>query len=210
MSANDKASPAPATMIDEELLDAGLTLINAAANLDADEVGRLLKEDAPVWFQDELGWSALHYAAEREDSAMVKTLLANGAVWNAVDNQGNTAACVALSLNAPRIYGLITSHGIRSEFLLSFMGDRSDENGSTLVLKDAEEDTLAGNTDLFLKSKLTYETDVNGQARVLDEEGNGVMMGWETGVRLCFISPVLRPGLTHRWTHRSWRRPSPA
>lgn len=197
-------------MIDEELLDAGLTLINAAANLDADEVGRLLKEDAPVWFQDELGWSALHYAAEREDSAMVKTLLANGAVWNAVDNQGNTAACVALSLNAPRIYGLITSHGIRSEFLLSFMGDRSDENGSTLVLKDAEEDTLAGNTDLFLKSKLTYETDVNGQARVLDEEGNGVMMGWETGVRLCFISPVLRPGLTHRWTHRSWRRPSPA
>ena len=45
---------------------------------------RLLKEnDAPAWYQDELGWTAMHYAAEREDQEMVKAILKNGGVWNA-------------------------------------------------------------------------------------------------------------------------------
>lgn len=186
MSAQDAPSPAVALEIDESLLDAGLTLINAASHLSAAEVARLLKEEqAPAWFQDELGWSALHYAAEREDGEMVKVLLANGAVWNAVCNQGHTAACVALSLNSPMIYSQITSHGVRSEFLLSFMSAKAEDPSSdtNFVLKDAEETTLAGNTDLFLASALRYETDANGQERVVDGEGNGVMMGWETGVR---------------------------
>lgn len=183
--------------IDESLLDAGLTLINAASTLDAAEVKRLLKEEeVPAWFQDELGWSALHYAAEREDEEMVKVLLANGAVWNSVDNLGNSPACIALSLNSARIYDLIKSHGVRSEFLLGFLEAKAEDpsSDSNLVLKDAEEETLAGNTALFLKSKLTYSRDEQGQERVIDEEGNGVMMGWETGVS----SSALSTRLTNR------------
>lgn len=201
MSAPTAEQPTqPAALeIDESLLDAGLTLINAASTRDAAEVKRLLKEEeAPAWFQDELGWSALHYAAEREDEEMVKVLLANGAVWNSVDNLGNSPACIALSLNSARIYDLIKSHGVRSEFLLGFLEAKAEDpsSDSNLVLKDAEEETLAGNTALFLKSKLTYSRDEQGQERVIDEEGNGVMMGWETGVS----SSALSTGLTDRAT----------
>ncbi|CED84000.1 arginine n-methyltransferase 2 [Phaffia rhodozyma] len=171
--------------MDIQIAEAGTTLLQAAQTAGAAEVLRLLKEEeAPAWYQDELGWTAMHYAAEREDSDMVKALLANGGVWNAVDNQGYCSADIALSLNATKIYKLIQSHAVRSELLLSFLSSkgRTSASDSNLILKDGEEDTVAGNTDNFLKSKLTYEKDADGRERVVDEEGNGVMMGWEEGI----------------------------
>lgn len=37
----------------------------------------------PLWVQDEdTGWSALHFAAEREDDDLLELLIASGAVWN--------------------------------------------------------------------------------------------------------------------------------
>jgi protein arginine N-methyltransferase 2 len=46
----------------------------------------------------------------------------------------------------------------------------------------AEDSTPAGSTDEFLKSKLVYRTDENGQEVVVIDIGGeevGVMMGWE-------------------------------
>lgn len=44
--------------------------------------------------------------------------------------------------------------------------------------EDAKPSTASDNK-AFLKSRLRYETDENGEERCIDEEGNGVMMGWE-------------------------------
>jgi protein arginine N-methyltransferase 2 len=46
----------------------------------------------------------------------------------------------------------------------------------------AEDNTAAGSTDEFLRSKLIYRTDSNGQDIVVVNAGSeevGVMMGWE-------------------------------
>lgn len=69
----------------QTLLEAGSSLLHASQSLSSQAVLSLLKEsEAPVWYQDpESGWSALHYATEREDLEMIKVLLRYGAVWNA-------------------------------------------------------------------------------------------------------------------------------
>ncbi len=46
------------------------------------DVQKLLDEDAPLWYQDECGWSALHAAASVENAELVKSLLQKGALWN--------------------------------------------------------------------------------------------------------------------------------
>ncbi len=48
-----------------------------------EDVQKLLDEDAPLWYQDECGWSALHAAASVENDELVKSLLQRGALWNA-------------------------------------------------------------------------------------------------------------------------------
>jgi hypothetical protein len=47
-----------------------------------EDVQKLLDEDAPLWYQDKDGWSALHAAASVEDPELVKKLLQHGALWN--------------------------------------------------------------------------------------------------------------------------------
>ncbi|KAL7413701.1 S-adenosyl-L-methionine-dependent methyltransferase [Mrakia frigida] len=186
MSAEASTSQLP-TADEEELTQAGTALLNASQKGTSEDVLKLLKEaDAPAWYQDELGWTAMHYAAEREDLEMVKVLLKNGGVWNAVDNLGYCPSDIALSLNSSAIYTLLQSHGVRSEFLLSLLSAKSllmpVDNPNHLVLKDGEADTMAGNTAKFLESKLTYLVDDEGRERVVDEDGNGVMMRWEEGI----------------------------
>jgi ankyrin repeat protein len=62
----------------------GQALINAIlGRAPSEDVQKLLDEDeAPVWYQDEDGWSALHAAASIEDAELVKCLLQRGAPWN--------------------------------------------------------------------------------------------------------------------------------
>lgn len=84
-----RSSPAPAPVPAPEdpqkaLVALGMKLIDAAAESPVSEVQRLIKAGAPAWYQEEtMGWSALHYAAERADAEVVRVLLEGGAVWNA-------------------------------------------------------------------------------------------------------------------------------
>ena len=48
-------------------------------------------EGAAAWFQDDLGWTSLHYATETGNAELCELLLGNGAVWNIVDNTGNVS-----------------------------------------------------------------------------------------------------------------------
>lgn len=95
--------------------DASRALLQAAKTGTLDDINGLLKEGAPAWYQDEqLGWSCLHYAAERRDPALIKALLRGGAVWNAIDEWGRTAGEISLSLGDQEGWELIRNEGIRT------------------------------------------------------------------------------------------------
>jgi protein arginine N-methyltransferase 2 len=124
--------------LEEELSkisELGQTLIDAVLEyVPIEDVQKLLDEDAPLWYQDECGWSALHAAASVENPELVKSLLQRGALWNAgktrspacssriciskqnipVDGDGNTAGDISLSLNDEGSYRAIRDAGIRS------------------------------------------------------------------------------------------------
>ncbi len=67
-----------------ELVVLGRLLIDAVlARKPIPDIRTIIDDGAPLWFQDEDGWSALHAAANNEDEDLVKLLLAEGAIWNA-------------------------------------------------------------------------------------------------------------------------------
>ena len=67
-----------------KITELGQTLIDAILEyVPTEDVQKLLDEEAPLWYQDECGWSALHAAASVENAELVKSLLQRGALWNA-------------------------------------------------------------------------------------------------------------------------------
>ncbi|KAN0128745.1 S-adenosyl-L-methionine-dependent methyltransferase [Lactarius tabidus] len=189
---------------EEQIAIIGMALINAILEYaPKEEIQKLLDEDPPLWYQDEEdGWSALHAAASVEDAELVKKLLQHGAVWNSVDNAGNTAGDIALSLNDEESYRTIRDAGIRSELILRLLASHGAE-ADALVLRE-EDDTALGSTDKFLSSRLRYTSDEHGQEICLLQSGDteiGVMMGWERGImqetvrRMCIDHPNAEMGL---------------
>ncbi|CAH7689487.1 S-adenosyl-L-methionine-dependent methyltransferase [Phakopsora pachyrhizi] len=132
--------------------------------------------------QDDDGWTALHYATNSGNKDLVEFLLSKGALWSMIDKIGHTAGDIAFSYNDSEIYSLIFDEGLRSEMLRLTLvrkfkqkqldGTESEENneGSSSVSDNAK----------FLSSKLTYQNNSVGQPICVDEEGNAVMMGWES------------------------------
>lgn len=167
------------------LTELGTTLIQAILEKEPiSNVQDLIDAGAPLWYQDDEGTSALHAAAYVENEQLVKLLIEEGAVWNAVDNLQNTAGDIALSLNNVACYNLIRDAGIRSELLLTLLSSQTSLNPtlSSFVLRDVDNSALAS-TDAFLSSKLRYTQDAHGQDICLldldDGQEVGVMMGWE-------------------------------
>ncbi|KIY48197.1 hypothetical protein FISHEDRAFT_65775 [Fistulina hepatica ATCC 64428] len=147
----------------------------------------MVKSGAPVWYQtSEEGSSALHAAAYRQDLSVTKYLLEQGAVWNAVDNQGNTAGDIALSFNNTELYTVIRDAAIRSEMLLALLSSRSSLQSASSIVLSTTDTSAAASTEAFLASRLRYTEDDNGQPIcMLKVEGGdeiGVMMGWERGI----------------------------
>ncbi|KAF9019028.1 arginine methyl transferase [Hymenopellis radicata] len=148
-------------------------------------VKEILDNGAPVWYQNESeGLSPLHAAAYTQNAELVKYVIAEGAVWNALDNQKNSAGDIALSFNNQEIYHSIRDAGIRAEMLLALLSASSAPPSSSGVLHiQSTDSTAAGSTDVYLTSKLTFKTDEHGQEICVvnagGEEEVGVMMGWE-------------------------------
>ncbi|KAI6157754.1 hypothetical protein BKA82DRAFT_13951 [Pisolithus tinctorius] len=189
------------------LTELGTTLIQAVLEKEPlTNIQDLIDAGAPLWFQDNEGISPLHAAAYVGSEQLVKMFLAEGAVWNAVDDLGNTAGDIALSMNNEECYKLIRDAGIRAELLLAVLSSRSSlvQSASTLVI-DSEDNTAAGSNDKFLASRLQYTTDANGQENCLlkfkDDTEIGVMMGWEREImcktvdELCSNHPRFKEGL---------------
>ncbi|CAD6579425.1 MAG: Arginine N-methyltransferase 2 [Tremellales sp. Tagirdzhanova-0007] len=166
----------------EDLLELANDLVIASQSSSLAQISDLLGQSAPAWYQDhQLGWACLHYAAERREPELLRVLLRGGAIWNAVDRWGRTAGEVCLSLGDQQGWEIIRNEGIRSEMLHHALSPSSEEeprNPMNMKLR-AEDKTSAGDNLAFLQSKLTWDIGTDGRERVLDADGNGVMMGWE-------------------------------
>ncbi|KAL0072432.1 Arginine N-methyltransferase 2 [Marasmius tenuissimus] len=164
-------------------------------------VQKLVEDGAPLWYQDdEDGSSPLHAAAYLQSEELVKYLLEQGAVWNAVDNLKHTAGEIALSYNNEKIYTLIRDHGLRSELLLGLLSSKSDlENRSDSLVLSNTDQTAAASTEAFLTSRLTFTTDDQGQEICVVRAGDddvGVMMTWEQGI-MEYTAKLLLEGHTN-------------
>ncbi|KAF8918994.1 hypothetical protein CPB85DRAFT_1373636 [Mucidula mucida] len=123
---------------------------------------RGLEDHRTIWYQNESeGLSPLHAAAYTQNAELVKHLIAEGAVWNALDNLKNSAGDIALSFNNQEIYHLIRDAGIRAEMLLAYY--------------------LPGSTDVYLTSKLTFKSDEHGQEICVVNAGDDEEVGTHHG-----------------------------
>ncbi|SGZ31187.1 BQ5605_C047g12329 [Microbotryum silenes-dioicae] len=158
---------------------------------------KLLVEQSQVhsWVQDRQGWTALHAAAASGQAELCTFLLRkSNAVWNMVDHLGFTAGDIAYSMNNAEVYQVLLAEGVRAELLKSLMTPNNNNiespasetapnenlpiDDSTVFVKPVKKSTASDNAT-FLSSRLEFTHDSKGQAVALDEEGNGVMMGWE-------------------------------
>jgi len=136
----------------------------------------------------------------------VQELFFSGAIWNDVDNNNETPACVAWRLGRKSLYQMCVDAGVRAELLLTIMDgyeelESGSENGEKAG-KEAQageeedkpmEDAPNGNgaenfvppdanekavtSDAYLNSSLTYDKD-----KLVDVDLNGIMMAWETDI----------------------------
>ncbi|KAK7472824.1 Arginine N-methyltransferase 2 [Stygiomarasmius scandens] len=171
----------------DALTQAGELLVSSIIqNQPIDHIKQLIKDGAPLWYQNEdEGMSPLHAAAYMQNEHLVKFLIEQGAVWNAVDHLKNTAGDIALSFNNQAVYVLIRDAGIRSEMLLSILNSRSSPEPPSGLLIQNKDDTAAASTKAFLESKLTFVKDPQGQDICVVKAGDdeiGVMMGWEKDI----------------------------
>ncbi|KAK7692773.1 hypothetical protein QCA50_004406 [Cerrena zonata] len=84
MDSIDFSSPLAEEALNQ-LTEQGFDLISSILDrAPFQDIVNKIKEGAPVWFQDDEGLSPLHAAAYTENAELVKYLLEEGAVWNAV------------------------------------------------------------------------------------------------------------------------------
>ncbi|KAL9938954.1 hypothetical protein V8E36_001767 [Tilletia maclaganii] len=184
----------------DQLLDARLalnrTLLRVVQAGDLAAVKECVKAGADAWFESDeeagLGWSALHLAVASNTPEIVKFLISRGAVWNAVDPRGLTAADLAWSLNYVECYQMLLEEGVRHSMLMQMLaGDDDDDDDDDDDQVDPETgavtirtkgDEVADSNAKFLQSRLIFVTDEQGKERCLDGDSNMVMAAWESDI----------------------------
>jgi len=106
---------------------------------------------------------ASNHASESAGVDQTEDILANGGVWNELDEDDQTPGCIAYEKGLQRLYDTFVRAGIRSEVLLGRLERR---------IPHERDDGAA-----FLASQLKSTDDM-----LVDEQGNAVMMAWETDI----------------------------
>ena len=155
----------------------------------------------------------LDAAIEAEAAEVVYELFVWGGIWNDVDADNATAACLADRLGRTRLYDLCVEAGVRAELLFGLMGGyeelESDEDEQS---KDTEEDENEEAPELvdsaaipapvddttmtdppvtskrYLESTLVLDND-----KLVDADLNGVMMAWEKPIMERTVSLLIPP-----------------
>ncbi|KAK2073631.1 hypothetical protein P8C59_007900 [Phyllachora maydis] len=213
-------------------------ILTAAWAHDVATVKRLLDAPGRARAQDPVtGETPLHAAiracgpagdddADAAAAATVRELLQWGAIWNDLDDHGETPGCVAWRLGRRPLYDLCVAAGTRAEMLFGLLdgyealsSGEEDEEGEAVdgavaqgsgqeapelfgggggggggaekptapeTVDDLQEPRFLPPTsdadgevksENYLRSKLTYS-----DGKLVDDEGNGVMMAWETDI----------------------------
>eukprot|EP01125_Pyxidicula_operculata_P011843 TRINITY_DN3877_c0_g1_i2.p1 TRINITY_DN3877_c0_g1~~TRINITY_DN3877_c0_g1_i2.p1 ORF type:complete len:366 (-),score=80.04 TRINITY_DN3877_c0_g1_i2:64-999(-) len=108
---------------------------------------------------------------------MIELLLNYGAPWNAKDDKGVTVGEYALESGNTDAYKLLVNAGCRAELILGCV-DRQKESG-------------VANAD-YLSHPLKYDGD-----KLVDFEGNGVMMGWEKPLMVLHAKEICENAYSH-------------
>ncbi|KAK4915328.1 hypothetical protein LTR66_017094 [Elasticomyces elasticus] len=140
----------------------------------------------------------------------VRLLLENGAIWNQLDNNGDTPGCIASRHGLLDLYELMVDAGVRAEILLNRLEGYEHLEDEIEVEPVVEMDDLAAHTadvsrkdmendgapQLLDATQATTTTDtieVNSsdylassltfdRNKLLDNDKNGVMMAWESDI----------------------------
>lgn len=127
--------------------------------------------------------AAIATAQGKEEIAAktLKVLLQNGAVWNDLDANDETPACLAYRLGLTDLYEIMIDAGVRAELLLSrldqyqLLGDEDeveDEVGEDIDVEDP-----SANNEAYLRSTIPSHP-----TNLLDSGDNAIMMTWETPI----------------------------
>ncbi|KAJ2836922.1 hypothetical protein J3B01_002485 [Coemansia erecta] len=120
----------------------------------------LVEQGAEIFVTDEVGRTALHFAAASGDVDTIKFVLESGIPWNTLDVGNYTAGDYAENGGHTDAYTELVQAGIRAEMVLRMLNQESKIN------KAANED--------YLSQPVEYSGD-----KLIDAEKNGVMMSWE-------------------------------
>lgn len=112
----------------------------------------------------------------------VQLLFENGAIWNALDAQGETPGCLAWRLGAKRLYELVVDAGVRAELLFQRL-DGYEVLGGGEDSED-EEDEEDGEVE-------KVEDGVDGETR---ETNGGLAMAVEGAAELAPADPTTGTG----------------
>jgi protein arginine N-methyltransferase 2 len=197
------------------------SVLLAAANHDIPALRNLLRNTSANVQDAETGFTPLHAAiaaCEPESgqpdidvaSKTLKLLFENGAIWNDLDANGETPACIAYRLGLVELYELCVDAGVRAELLLSRLdayqlfanADSDDEDEDEVENGSDVEDSKGGDNQVDDDEHVSGATHLDqeqlqGDAstenpnylastltfdrdRLLDDSANGVMMEWET------------------------------
>ncbi|KAL1646316.1 Arginine N-methyltransferase 2 [Diplodia intermedia] len=109
-------------------------------------------------------------SAEDLDKAVhtIKVLMANGAIWNDLDNNGETPGCIAARLGLKELYELFVDAGVRAELLLSRLDEYQILGGGGE--SESEEDEEEGDGE---EIQVVEGEGLEGYEMVQDESGKG-------------------------------------
>ncbi|KAJ2500946.1 hypothetical protein GGH96_002360 [Coemansia sp. RSA 1972] len=135
-------------------------LLAACHEGNAQSARELVEQGAEIFVTDEVGRTALHFAAASGDVDTIKFVLGSGIPWNTLDVGNYTAGDYAENGGHADAYTELVQAGIRAEMVLRMLNQESKIN------KAANED--------YLLQPVEYSGD-----KLIDAEKNGVMMSWE-------------------------------
>ncbi|CAI5995163.1 unnamed protein product [Closterium sp. NIES-64] len=183
-------------------------LIEASREGDLTTVLRLIKEGADVAYADvdAQGKTALMAAAEGGRADVVRALLGEGAVWNAVDMGGKSAGDYAMEgvvawgegaegeeekneeerTRRQEVLDTLIDAGIKSELILG-AASRNLTRGSTAA--GAAEQSAPASNAAYLSERLQLS-----ESRLVDGEGGGVMMKWEGALMQAHAQAICQQG----------------
>ena len=168
MPALEQHSPSDESSLQQKLSSL-IQSLSAQDSLPSDLDQLLYSEELDLSQPLPNGSTFLHSAVQTGNIPLVQSLLRASHPWNVLDSQNKSVGDIALEQGYKDMYEFLVEEGARTELILSALGF----SGRKYEDQDEEEEDTGPVNREYLESKLRFE-----EGRLVDEEANGVMMGW--------------------------------